>query len=67
MADPLEHATGLEKKELLAMQSGNNDPFDTNIQKRGPGTKEQPNVVHSAFDSRIVGCICTYSHPADKF
>lgn len=59
MADPLEHATGLEKRELLAIQSGNTDPFDTNISKRGPGTKEQPNVVQSAFDSRIVGCICT--------
>ena len=27
MPDPLEHATGLEKYELLAKQAGNEDPF----------------------------------------
>ena len=27
MPDPVEHATGLEKYELLAKQSGNEDPF----------------------------------------
>lgn len=26
--------------------------------KRGPGTKDCPNEVPSAFESRIVGCIC---------
>lgn len=26
--------------------------------KRGPGTKEQPNLVPSAFDCRVVGCVC---------
>ena len=27
MPDPVEHATGLEKYELLAKQAGNEDPF----------------------------------------
>ena len=27
MPDPIEHATGLEKYELLAKQAGNEDPF----------------------------------------
>ena len=25
---------------------------------RGAGTKEQPNMIPSAFESRMVGCIC---------
>lgn len=58
MGDPLEHATGLEKRELLAKVAGNDNPFDLKVIKRGPGTKLQPNEIPSAFDSRIVGCIC---------
>ncbi|XP_053695015.1 cytochrome c oxidase subunit 5B, mitochondrial-like [Sabethes cyaneus] len=58
MSDPIEHATGLEKRELLAKQAGNSDPFDMRVFKRGPGTKDQPNQIPSAFESRLVGCIC---------
>lgn len=56
--DPLEHATGLEKRELLARASGDDDPFNMDIKKHGPGTKDSPNLVPSAFKSRMVGCIC---------
>lgn len=58
MGDPLDHATGLEKRELLAKVAGNDNPFDMKIIKRGAGTKAQPNEIPSAFDARIVGCIC---------
>lgn len=58
MNDPIEHATGLEKRELLARQAGDNDPFDMRVFKRGPGTKESPNMIPSAFESRLVGCVC---------
>ncbi|XP_018332360.1 cytochrome c oxidase subunit 5B, mitochondrial-like [Agrilus planipennis] len=58
MGDPIEHATGLEKRELLARIAGNEDPYASSIRKRGPGTKNQPNEVPSAFDSRIIGCVC---------
>lgn len=58
MGDPLEHATGLEKRELLAKVSGNDNPFDLKVIKRGAGTKTQPNEIPSAFDSRLIGCIC---------
>ncbi|XP_071448097.1 cytochrome c oxidase subunit 5B, mitochondrial-like [Hetaerina americana] len=58
MADPLEHATGLEKREMLANMAGNDDPYDMKVFKRGPGTKDCPTVVPSAFEARIVGCIC---------
>ncbi|GJQ80745.1 hypothetical protein Trydic_g9337 [Trypoxylus dichotomus] len=58
MGDPLEHATGLEKRELLAKVAGTENPFDLKVIKRGAGTKAQPNEIPSAFDARIVGCIC---------
>ncbi|CAG9570809.1 unnamed protein product [Danaus chrysippus] len=53
MPDPLEHATGLEKKELLAMQSGNDDPFNMKVLKKAAGTRDQPTLVPSCFDARI--------------
>lgn len=58
MNDPIEHATGLEKRELLAHRAGDTDPFDMRVFKRGPGTKENPNMIPSAFESRLVGCVC---------
>lgn len=58
MSDPLDHATGLEKRELLAKAAGNDDPFDMKVFKRGAGTKASPNCVPSAFEARLVGCIC---------
>jgi Cytochrome c oxidase subunit Vb len=58
MNDPIEHATGIEKRELLAKAAGNENPFDMKVLKRGPGTKDTPNLIPSAFDARLVGCIC---------
>ncbi|XP_062558056.1 cytochrome c oxidase subunit 5B, mitochondrial-like [Armigeres subalbatus] len=58
---PIEHATGLEKRELLARQAGNNDPFDMRVFKCGPGTKEGPNMIPSVFESRLsrqYGSVC---------
>lgn len=34
------------------------NPFDLKVLKRNAGTKDCPNQIPSAFDSRIVGCIC---------
>lgn len=58
MADPLEHATGLEKKELLALERGDDDPFNMKVVKKAAGTRESPTLIPSCFDARIVGCIC---------
>ncbi|KAF0307106.1 Cytochrome c oxidase subunit 5B, mitochondrial [Amphibalanus amphitrite] len=58
MPDPFEHATGIEKQEMLARRAGNNDPFDMGLYHRGVGTKEQPNLIPSRFQCRIVGCVC---------
>ena len=39
LANPIEHATGLEKLLLLAAEKGIDDPFCLKPRKRGPGTK----------------------------
>lgn len=46
------------KIHLTDHLSYSQDPFNLKVTKRGPGTKECPNLVPSAFDSRMVGCIC---------
>ncbi|XP_052744206.1 cytochrome c oxidase subunit 5B, mitochondrial isoform X2 [Bicyclus anynana] len=58
MPDPLEHATGLERRELMALESGNDDPFNMKVLKKADGTRNNPTLVPSCFDARIVGCIC---------
>ncbi|KAK1120718.1 hypothetical protein K0M31_010922 [Melipona bicolor] len=59
LPDPLDLATGLEKRELLAAAAGNFDPYHMKaIEIVRDSTKESPNLVPSAFKSRIVGCIC---------
>ncbi|CAK9814736.1 Cytochrome c oxidase subunit 5B, mitochondrial [Anthophora quadrimaculata] len=58
-ADPLDHATGLEKRELLAAAAGNFDPYHMKaLEIDRQSTKDSPNLVPSVFKSRIVGCIC---------
>eukprot|EP00088_Acartia_fossae_P044999 TRINITY_DN4807_c0_g1_i1.p1 TRINITY_DN4807_c0_g1~~TRINITY_DN4807_c0_g1_i1.p1 ORF type:complete len:149 (-),score=29.62 TRINITY_DN4807_c0_g1_i1:116-508(-) len=58
MMDPLEHATGLEKYELLAKQAGNMDPFFLRAVSRSKGTKDSPTIVHAMDNYRMVGCVC---------
>lgn len=60
MNDPTEHATGIEKREMLAMQAGDDNPFDMKVFKRAEGTQTTPTLIPSAFDARIIGCICEY-------
>lgn len=58
MPDALEHATGLEKRELLAIAAGDPDPFGLYMIKRCAGTRDKPTCIPSAFHKRIMGCIC---------
>merc|ERR1719251_870068 len=62
MPDPLEHATGLEKYELLAKQAGNEDPFFLKAVKRAKGTKDSPTIVHAMDNYRMVGCLQRGGH-----
>uniref|UniRef100_A0A8D0E3I8 Cytochrome c oxidase subunit 5B, mitochondrial n=1 Tax=Salvator merianae TaxID=96440 RepID=A0A8D0E3I8_SALMN len=52
-----EQATGIERKVMKALEKGL-DPFSMFPPKRHAGTKEDPNLVPSVTDKRIVGCIC---------
>merc|ERR1719194_318660 len=58
MPDPVEHATGLEKYELLAKQAGNEDPFFLKAVQRAKGTKDAPTIIHAMDNYRMVGCVC---------
>lgn len=58
MPDGLGHSVGLERFELLAKLAGHEDPFEMNVKKKKAGSLEDPNLVPSLFDVRLVGCIC---------
>ncbi|KAM8794593.1 cytochrome c oxidase subunit 5B, mitochondrial [Eudromia elegans] len=57
LATDEEQATGLERKVLQAVSKGL-DPYSMFRPKRYAGTKEDPNLVPSIGDKRIVGCVC---------
>lgn len=57
LATDEEQATGLERKVMEAMNKGL-DPYSMFRPKRYAGTKEDPNLVPSITDKRIVGCVC---------
>ncbi|KAG5211751.1 hypothetical protein JEQ12_014180 [Ovis aries] len=52
-----EQATGLEREVMLAARKGQ-DPYNILAPKATSGTKEDPNLVPSISNKRIVGCIC---------
>ncbi|KAM4675696.1 cytochrome c oxidase subunit 5B, mitochondrial [Discoglossus pictus] len=52
-----EQATGLERKIMTALEKGV-DPYSMLTPRHYAGTKEDPNIVPSITNKRIVGCIC---------
>ncbi|XP_062989133.1 cytochrome c oxidase subunit 5B, mitochondrial-like [Elgaria multicarinata webbii] len=58
-----EQATGLERKILEATKRGE-DPYNIFKPKKYSGTKEDPHIVPSIGDKRIVGCICEEDNSA---
>jgi len=57
LPDPIELATGLEKKQLLAQLQGD-DRYEAKVYHIRAGTKDDPNIIPSHLEARIVGCIC---------
>jgi len=56
--DPIEHATGREKKMLIARLAGD-DRYEPKVYYRAErSTREKPNLVPSHHDDRIIGCLC---------
>ncbi|XP_028930278.1 cytochrome c oxidase subunit 5B, mitochondrial [Ornithorhynchus anatinus] len=58
-----EQATGLEREILMAEKKGL-DPYNLLAPKGAAGTREEPNLVPSITDKRIVGCICEEDNSA---
>jgi len=58
MPDTLGHSVGPERYELLAKLAGNEDPFEMNVKKRAKGTRNEPTLIPSLYEKRLVGCIC---------
>ncbi|KAH8397630.1 hypothetical protein KR215_010957 [Drosophila sulfurigaster] len=59
LTDDMELATGIFKRELQLRQAGCNDPWAmAKPMKRGAGRENDPTVVPSVFDGRMVGCLC---------
>uniref|UniRef100_A0A4X2KDT4 Cytochrome c oxidase subunit 5B, mitochondrial n=1 Tax=Vombatus ursinus TaxID=29139 RepID=A0A4X2KDT4_VOMUR len=52
-----EQATGLEREIMMAARD-DLDPYNVLAPKAAPGTKEEPSLVPSITDKRIVGCVC---------
>ncbi|XP_039496199.1 cytochrome c oxidase subunit 5B, mitochondrial [Drosophila santomea] len=51
--------TGIQKREMLLAKQGCEDPWGfSKVIRRGSGRENDPTVVPSAFDARIVGCLC---------
>lgn len=66
--DEVDQATGIERRELLELLSGNDDPFGMEMEpKVGPvGTLEEPRMIPSHLDARVVG-ICDDSEQIHYF
>lgn len=46
------------KLELIEKMKTNESPFNMKVYKRELGTANNPTEIPSAFDARLVGCIC---------
>ncbi|XP_046365954.1 cytochrome c oxidase subunit 5B, mitochondrial-like [Haliotis rufescens] len=58
MPDGLGHAVGPERFEMLAKLAGVEDPFEMKVKSRAKGTFEEPTMIPSLYEKRLVGCIC---------
>jgi len=58
LPDDMEHAVGIEKFEKMAELAGVDDPWDLKLAETGDGTRENPTLVTSIYNKRLVGHIC---------
>lgn len=63
----IDHATGEERLVRLAIAKGIKDPFDIQEQVRGPGTKENPNIIQTFEGTRLIGCKCEEESTTIKY
>jgi len=58
MPHSLDHAVGLEKLERIAKLVGIDDMFGLGPLQLGKGTKEEPTIIPSTFNKRLIGHQC---------
>ncbi len=59
MADPWDILYGAERFEVAMKSKGYADPYDMDPnQRKAVSTKQDPNIVTTLEESRVVGCIC---------
>ncbi|KAK2896224.1 hypothetical protein QQF64_006434 [Cirrhinus molitorella] len=58
-----EQAAGLERRVLQAMKKGQ-DPYSIFKPKEYTGTKDDPHIVPSINNKRLVGCLCEEDNTA---
>ncbi|XP_059421613.1 cytochrome c oxidase subunit 5B, mitochondrial-like [Carassius carassius] len=58
-----EQAAGLERRILQAMKKGQ-DPYSILKPKEYTGTRDDPHIVPSINNKRLVGCICEEDNTA---
>ncbi|XP_056326802.1 cytochrome c oxidase subunit 5B, mitochondrial [Danio aesculapii] len=58
-----EQAAGLERRVLQAMKKGQ-DPYSILRPKQYTGTREDPHIVPSINNKRLVGCLCEEDNTA---
>lgn len=68
LPNTVEQATGESKLLLLAFENGFLDPFcNLPTARNGRGSKDNPVLVESFAEERLVGCICEESQNHVKF
>ncbi|XP_072247455.1 cytochrome c oxidase subunit 5B2 [Leuresthes tenuis] len=58
-----EQATGLERRTLQALKQGK-DPYSILKPQHYTGTREDPHIVPSISNKRLVGCLCEEDNTA---
>ncbi|XP_023689464.1 cytochrome c oxidase subunit 5B2 [Paramormyrops kingsleyae] len=58
-----EQATGIERHAIQALAKGQ-DPYSILKPKKYAGTKEDPHIVPSINNKRLVGCLCEEDNTA---
>lgn len=66
--DVTEQATGYAKLLLLAFENGFIDPYCLMpIERNNRGSKDNPVLVETFFDERLVGCVCEETQNSFRF
>jgi len=63
LPDSLDHAVGIERFERQAKLAGIEDPWDIKAYKQGKGTREDPDIVPSMYNKRLIGHLCEEGQP----